>query len=413
MVFLKSHLNKKLIFLLVIFILALSFFANLYLSKIGRRSRATEGEKVKVIFNASSFSGGPNTQFSPVKIQGQPLGSNNNPISITIRGYRFNLNFDKNLLEVVSMTYPSSCPEAVGISSTVQEANNSGLIKVACASLTASGYVMSSSFSDLLTVVFKARSESGNANLSIDTNVTNSGFSKIKQDGSLVVVPFADSSNFSLSVTIGGSSGNSPTPTPNVTTPPGQQPTNTPIPTNTPASEDNVTLNLKLKFQGITKKPTTNKMNVRVKLGGSQSTDYQTSEFTVDENGVWSGTVSFNTSPGSEFTVYVKGPKHIQKKVCHVTPTESWAGTYRCANGQINLQAGVNTLDFSGILMLAGDLPEQDGVVNSYDTSLVRNNLGKKDEEALRLADINLDGVVDTQDYSLIIAALSVRTDEE
>ena len=71
-----------------------------------------------------------------------------------------------------------------------------------------------------------------------------------------------------------------------------------------------------------------------------------------------------------------------------------------------------NNLDFSGIILLAGDLPIQDGSVTAYDTSLVRNNLGKTDADAVSKADVNRDGKVDTQDYSLIIAALSVRNDE-
>ena len=68
--------------------------------------------------------------------------------------------------------------------------------------------------------------------------------------------------------------------------------------------------------------------------------------------------------------------------------------------------------DFTGIYLLVGDLPEQDGIVNSYDISLVRNLIGKTDVASLRQADLNLDGAVNAQDYSLVIAALSVRQDE-
>ena len=64
---------------------------------------------------------------------------------------------------------------------------------------------------------------------------------------------------------------------------------------------------------------------------------------------------------------------------------------------------------------MVGDLPQQDGVVNSYDISLARNNIGvagSYDPAVLALADLNLDGIVDSQDYSLVIAALSIRADE-
>lgn len=62
-------------------------------------------------------------------------------------------------------------------------------------------------------------------------------------------------------------------------------------------------------------------------------------------------------------------------------------------------------------MILSGDL-DQNGVVDSVDISIVRNNLGKTDTATLTKADVNRDGRVDTQDFSLILAALAVRTDE-
>jgi hypothetical protein len=179
-------------------------------------------------------------------------------------------------------------------------------------------------------------------------------------------------------------------------------------------------LNLKIKFQGILKKPAEefNKLKMKVSVIPPNGSKFETSEeadFVADESGVWSGSVKFSPLKaygGRGFKLFVKGPKHIQKRICVNTPKESFPGTYHCENGQIELVGGINELDFSGIYMLVGDLPQQDGVVNSYDISLVRNNIGSKDPSVLALADLNLDGIVDTQDYSLVIAALSVRSDE-
>ncbi len=205
------------------------------------------------------------------------------------------------------------------------------------------------------------------------------------------------------SVTIGSvNATNTPTPT----TEPGS--TNTPIP--------GVNINLKLKFQGILKKPNTATiMPVKVTVSGKGTPGPQgrVGDFTVDENGIWSGRVDFvSFPPGSDYKVFVKGPKHLQKRVCDNAPSESFPGSYHCENGVITLAPGGNALDFSTIYQLVGDLPQQDGVVNSYDISLVRNNLGKSDAPTLALADLNLDGIVDSQDYSLVIAALSIRSDE-
>ena len=64
-------------------------------------------------------------------------------------------------------------------------------------------------------------------------------------------------------------------------------------------------------------------------------------------------------------------------------------------------------------MLLAGDLEPQDGTVNSYDTALIYNNLGKQDSSTLQSADVNLDGVVDSQDYSLVLTTLLTAKDDE
>lgn len=205
-----------------------------------------------------------------------------------------------------------------------------------------------------------------------------------------------------------------------------------PLPSTSPPSpppEGPITISLKLKFQGIMKRPPNQFNNLVVKItvfGGpiivadeSETTKNpnifsQQVNFVADDSGVWTGTVSFPyLLPGSDHRILIKGPKHIQKKICDQIPTETYPGSYHCGQGKITLNAGVNNLDFSGIYQLVGDLPDQDGIVNSYDVSLVRNSLNKGDTDSLRLADLNLDGVVNAQDYSLVIAALSIRSDEE
>ena len=77
----------------------------------------------------------------------------------------------------------------------------------------------------------------------------------------------------------------------------------------------------------------------------------------------------------------------------------------------IYIAAGQNSFDFSGVLLLSGDI-DQNGTVDSVDISFVRNNLNKTDADTLKKCDINLDGKCDTQDFSLVISALSVKVDE-
>jgi hypothetical protein len=189
-----------------------------------------------------------------------------------------------------------------------------------------------------------------------------------------------------------------------------------------PPGEGNVPIAFQLRFQGIIEKPVNTSMPVKITIKkGGQVVDERTIDFSYDQaasgeaKGRWLGSANFNVLPGDGYTIFVKGPKHVQKKICESTPQEAAGaeGTYHCLSGQSLSISPASAFDFSHITLLAGDLPEQDGVVNSYDTSLVRNNLGKTDTEALQQADVNFDGRINTQDYSLIIYALSIRTDEE
>lgn len=193
---------------------------------------------------------------------------------------------------------------------------------------------------------------------------------------------------------------------------------NTPTPTPTGQVNGTIAMNLKLKFQGVLHQPPSgyNNLNVKVTLSGGplgDATQSQSAGFISDQAGIWTGNVSFNAPAGAGYKVLVKGPKHIQKRICVSNPTETYGGTYRCSDqGFIALQNGQNNLDFSKILQLVGDLPNQDGVIDSYDIAYLRTNLGSSDPQVLSIADLNLDGIVDTQDYALLIASLTIKYDE-
>ncbi|OGK21534.1 hypothetical protein A3C23_04830 [Candidatus Roizmanbacteria bacterium RIFCSPHIGHO2_02_FULL_37_13b] len=183
-------------------------------------------------------------------------------------------------------------------------------------------------------------------------------------------------------------------------------------------TQGNVKLNLKLKFQGIeNKQPAENLRSMVVKCslsdGGLSSIQSQSATFTSDANGIWSGSLSYGVPAGSGYKVLCKGPKHLQKKICDAKPIETYPGTYSCDHGQITLKSGENNFDFSGIYMLVGDLPPQNGLVNAYDLSLIINLLDRSDAESVRVADLNLDNNVGAMDQSLVISALSHKLDEQ
>lgn len=183
------------------------------------------------------------------------------------------------------------------------------------------------------------------------------------------------------------------------------------------AASANVTLNIKLKFQGITTggKPA---MDVKVNLAGIGFTAPISGVVTFTQDGqqpsIWNGRVTTITPTGVNYPyrVFIKGPKHVQKKICEIQPSaESLGteGTYSCGDGKIILNQGENTLDFSGVYQIVGDVPPQDGVVNARDLAVIRNNLNSSDQSC----DVNLDGQCNAQDYALVIFGLSSKPDEK
>lgn len=198
----------------------------------------------------------------------------------------------------------------------------------------------------------------------------------------------------------------------------------TPATSITPGGGGNTTLSFKLKFQGITDGLAdaykTMPVKITVKKGASTVAVAATSvNFTVDPAGIWTGSLTANMGSGTDYMILVKGPMHIQKKVCVVSPSETIGGTYSCAGGAITITSGTtNDLDFSKILFMAGDLPlsqtnGQDSVADAIDIGYIVNNLGKNDASISAVADLNRNAGVDMTDFGLIKYALSVASDEE
>jgi hypothetical protein len=351
------------------------------------KSKAT-GETITFSFDPTSASQSSGDFTTSVKIKPS--------IDMTIRGYQFEITFDKSKILFKSIQYKTGAVSA-GLGDDDSKAaviNQNGKVKVVGEIQSATGLpILTSQNTEMVAITFTANSAESS---SITTGAADAKFSMIKADFSLFDVPSAALASFSIN---GG--GITPTVTPG-------GPTLTPAPTGT------VILKLKLKFQGITNKPATdalNKINVKIKLLNEttgQETAYQTAQFTSDDQGVWSSNTSFNVNINAKYVLFVKGPYHIQKKICDSVPTETAGGTYRCAKGNITLKNGDNDLNLSGVVLLAGDLPDQDGSITAYDTSLIYNNLGKDNDKC----DVNRDGKCDTQDRSLVIASLSVKNDE-
>jgi hypothetical protein len=99
----------------------------------------------------------------------------------------------------------------------------------------------------------------------------------------------------------------------------------------------------------------------------------------------------------------LKVDKYLLRRICDTLPMESKVGSYHCTKHSLTIRTGQdNTIDFSGISLLPGDLGIIDNVLNGYDLSIVRNNLDKNQSENVNLADLNYDGQVNLKDFEII-----------
>jgi len=213
----------------------------------------------------------------------------------------------------------------------------------------------------------------------------------------------------------------------------------TPSPSNTPLAE--VQVALKLRFQGIMVMPqNTTSQRVKVSLvkeGDEQdNSSFYWAEMLPGYDGTYKGTIGVDSIDyNAKYYIYVKGPKHLQKKFCDSFPQSNAQGFYSCGKAKITLHNGQNDFDFSNIKLLAGDLPEQGSVQNEmidvYDLGIMRQYVppicdveGKKQDcteaeiatykqPALIVCDINMDNKIDQQDWSLILASMAVKYDEK
>jgi hypothetical protein len=175
-----------------------------------------------------------------------------------------------------------------------------------------------------------------------------------------------------------------------------------------------------------------NKLRIAVSVGGGlppnqlgTNTVPITNEFVSVGDGMFEGTVVFeskNLKPGKGYKIIVKAAKHLAKRFCDPEPNKgkkAWTDSYECPEvnaGVIELKNGLNSFDFSNVYLPSGDLyvdNKQNGVVDAADFTFIRKKLPSEDLEVLRIGDINMDGVLDTQDYILTITNLINNLDEK
>jgi len=124
---------------------------------------------------------------------------------------------------------------------------------------------------------------------------------------------------------------------------------------------------------------------------------------------LWHGQIEQQLLSGNDYALLIKPDKHLQRKVCSLSARDSTT-LYSCGQDKIILSSTTTDLDLSGLIFFAGDITGEqgtsDGKVDSLDyvmiQLIIKNNTGK-DPAQVAKADLNYDGIVDTQDASLII----------
>jgi len=203
-----------------------------------------------------------------------------------------------------------------------------------------------------------------------------------------------------------------PTPTPPTAT---ATPTSTPTPTLTPTPTPNppgqVKAKFKVKFSGVDNKKPDQIVKVKIGRGETVIQELEQVSLTANNQGIYESqmiTLSSAITPGTNYYLLIKGPKHLQVKFCQNT-----GQTRPCTTGKITLNSGENTLDFTGYPLPGGDLPPQDGVVNSLDAVALTNCLFQTSSTCLQKADLNFDEIVNTMDINIMNNTIYTRWEDE
>ena len=203
-----------------------------------------------------------------------------------------------------------------------------------------------------------------------------------------------------------------PTPTPPTAT---ATPTSTPTPTLTPTPTPNppgqVKAKFKVKFSGVDNKKPDQIVKVKIGRGETVIQELEQVSLTANNQGIYESqmiNLSSTITPGANYYLLIKGPKHLRVKFCQNT-----GQTRPCTTGKITLNSGENTLDFTGYPLPGGDLPPQDGVVNSLDAVALTNCLFQTSSTCLQKADLNFDEIVNTMDINIMNNTIYTRWEDE
>jgi len=106
--------------------------------------------------------------------------------------------------------------------------------------------------------------------------------------------------------------------------------------------------------------------------------------------------------------IRVKGPSHLTSRMCLNNQDTKLDELSTC---EVNLKnTNTTTYDFADYSLIPGDI-NQDGVVNSADYSVIKNNFNNQEISCGISGDLNYDGIVNSLDANLLKDTLSEKED--
>ncbi len=168
-------------------------------------------------------------------------------------------------------------------------------------------------------------------------------------------------------------------------------------------------INFKIRFDGVTEKVPDQKVKIKL-VGFEESKTFEDVHVTADANGVFSGTFVAQGIKPSGWAFVIKGPKHLAMKFCHNNQTNICLG-----QGNLTILKGENNFDFTGLKLLAGDIPDlngiQDGVADSSDFAILVKALDEQDRLRMnsQRADLNFDRLNTGADIQLFLKTVAEK----
>ena len=106
----------------------------------------------------------------------------------------------------------------------------------------------------------------------------------------------------------------------------------------------------------------------------------------------------------------IKGPNHLASRLCLNNQSTKLDEVTTC---EINLKnTNTTTYNFSNYSLIPGDI-NQDGVINSSDYSIIKNNFNSETITCNQTGDLNFDGIVNSLDANLLKDSLSEQEEGE